>query len=67
MNDSLNECRRDFEGWAEGHFVRLPHYEFFVLHKVDGERYHYPNVQQSWVAWKACWELCNARVEACLV
>ena len=65
-DQSLNDCRRDFEAWAESHFVRIPHYDHPCTHKNDSQQYHYGAVQQSWVGWKAAWELQDARVKGCL-
>jgi hypothetical protein len=49
----MDAIREEFEKWAEGHYVKMPHYGFSVTHKPDGENYYFTAVQGAWIGWKA--------------
>jgi len=55
--ESLNDCRRDFEAWAKQNDYSHPH-------NGNGRS---PMLVFAEKAWNAAWELQDARVKACLL
>lgn len=58
--ESLIECRRDFEIWAKSESWNLEPHATGVGYKNNG-------VWAGWNAWRACWELQDARVKGVMV
>jgi len=62
-NDSLIECRRDFEAWAKSRSLDVHPYMNSWTEKVD---YQHSHINAMWDGWQAAWELQDARVKGCM-
>lgn len=59
MTETLNDCRRDFEAWV----LRGSMPQENLLERLPDESYRWQIINCGWLAWQACWSLCDERVK----